>query len=119
MRGGVRIAEACRAVDRHAHAARRVLPIAIAEIPEPPGIAGAVEQLRVFQRDLTGLARCDWEDTRPNQSLALQLDQRGIAFLPHDRFVDRARLRGIHRLTAQLLITLPERVAREDRLTGK
>ena len=48
-----------------------------------------------------------------------QLDQRGIPFAPHDLFVDRARLRGVHGLTLELLVSLPQRELAEYRLAGE
>ena len=119
MCGRIRIAEPCRAIDFQTKTARGSLAIAVAQVAEPPRIAGPVEQLCVFQSDLAGLTRCDGKHPRANQSLAGELDQRGIAFLAHDRFVDSARLRRVHRLAAQLLIALPERVAGEHGLARK
>src|SRR5690349_1880859 len=119
MRRRIRIAETRGAVDLQPEAARRALAIAVAEVAEAPGIAGAVEELGVFQRDLARLARRDGEDPGTNQSLASQLDERGIAFLAYNRLVDGSRLRRIHRFAAQLLITLPQGVAREHRLARK
>src|SRR5256714_12037344 len=116
MRRRVGISEARRAVDLHAETARCALPAAIADVPQPPRVAGAVHQLRVFERDLARLPRVDREDSRPDQSLPSELDQRRVPFLSDDRFVNRAGLCGIHRLAAQLLIALPEGIAREDRL---
>src|ERR1051325_2505246 len=114
MRGRVRVAETCRAVDFHGKAPRRRLAIALAEVAEAPGIPGAVEELRVLECDLASLPRGNREDTRANQAFTGELDQRGVTLLPHDRFVDRACLRGVHRFAAQLLIALPQRIARED-----
>jgi len=116
MRRRIRIAEARRAVDFQPEGARGVLTVAVAEVAEAPGIAGAIEELGVFQRDLARLAGRDGEDPRANQSLACELDQRGIAFLTDDRLVDGSRLRGIHCFAAQLLIALPQGVAREHSL---
>src|SRR5580765_2404013 len=108
VRGRVRIAEACRAVDFQPEAARGGLPIAIAEITEPPGVAGAVENLCVFQRDLARLAGSDRKHPCADQPLAGELDQRRIAFLANDRLIDGPGLRRIHRFAAQLLVALPE-----------
>src|SRR2546422_4052920 len=119
MRGRVGIAEARRTVDFQPEAARGGLTIAIAQIAEPPRVAGAVEELCVFQRDLTALARSDREHPRADQPLPGELDQRGIALLTDDGFIDGARLRRIHRFAAQLLIPLPEGVARENGLAGQ
>src|SRR6185503_11193707 len=113
----VRVAEAGSAVQIHAEAARRILTAAVAQVAEAPGVPGAIHDLRVFERDLAGFAGVDREDARPNQALAGELDQRRVALLPHDRFVDRACLAGVHRLAAQLLVPLPQRVAGEDGLT--
>ena len=44
-----------------------------------------------------------------------ELDQCRVTLLPDNRFVDGAGLRGVHRFAAQLLIALPERIARKHR----
>ena len=119
MRRGIRIAELGGAVDLQAEAAGRSLPIAIAEVAEAPRIARPIEQLRVFERDLSRLAGIDREDARANESLSRQLDQRRVTFLAYDCFVDGTRLRSVHGLAAQLLVTLPEGIAREDRFAGQ
>src|SRR6185312_7892949 len=115
MRRRVRITEAGGTIDLHVETARRVLTTLVADVAEAPGVAGAVEQLRVLEGDLASLPGTNGEHTRANQSLARQLDQRRIALLTHDRLVDRPRLRGIHRLAAQLLVALPQRITREHR----
>ena len=108
MRGRIRIAEARSTIDFETKTARGGLPITVPQVVEPPGIAGAVEQLRVLQGDLASLAGSDGEHARTDQPLAGELDQRGIAFLAYDGFINRARLRRIHRFAAQLLVALPE-----------
>src|SRR5882672_191958 len=116
VRRRVRLAESRRAVDLHPEAARCSLAIAIAEVAKPPGIAGAVEQLRVFEGDLARLTGRDREDASADQALPGELDQRRVALLAYDGLINGARLRGIHRLPAQLLIALPQRIAREHGL---
>src|SRR5262249_16068429 len=108
MRRGIGVAYAWGAADLDSETARRALPILVAEVAESPGIARAVQQLRVLECDLASLTGRDRKDTRADQSLSRQLDQRGVAFLAHDRFVDGARLGGVHRLAAQLLVALPQ-----------
>ena len=119
MRRGIRIAELGGAVDLQPEAAGRSLPVAIAEVAEAPRIARPVEQLRVLECDLARLAGIDRKDAGANEPLSRQLDQRRVTFLAYDCFVDGTRLRGIHRLAAQLLVTLPEGIAREDRFAGQ
>src|SRR5207249_12336941 len=97
-------------------AARGALAIAVAEVAETPCVTGAVEQLRVFEGDLARLPRRDRENAGADEALPGELDQRRIAFLAHDGFVNRARLCGVHRLPTQLLVALPQRVAREHGL---
>ncbi len=104
----VGIAELRRAVDLQPEAAWRTLAVAIAEIAEVPRIARPVEQLRVFECDLACLTGADWKDPRADESLSCQLDQRRVPLLANDCFVDGTRLRGVHRLAAQLLVALPE-----------
>src|SRR5512145_2051704 len=119
MRGRERIAETRGAIDLQAEAARRGLPVAIAEVAEAPGIAGAVEQLGVSECDLAGLTGIDREDTRADQPMTGELDQRGVTLPSHDGFVNRAGLCGVHCFAPQFLVALPERIAREDGLSGK
>ncbi len=111
----VGIAEAGRAIDLKPEAAGGRLAIAVAEITEPPGIAGPVQELCVFECDLAGFARVDGEHPRADEPLPGELDQRGVTLLPDNRFVDGAGLCGVHRFAAQLLIALPERIARKHR----
>src|SRR4051794_18984466 len=75
MRWGIGITEARGAVDFQAEAARGVLTIAIAQIPEAPRITGTVQQLRVLQRDFASFPRRDRENAGANQSLSRQLDE--------------------------------------------
>ena len=119
MRRRVGVAEPCGAVDLETEAARRALAIFVAEITKAPRIAGAIEQLRVLECDFARLTGRDGKHARADQSLAGELDQGRIALLPDDCFIDGAGLRGVHRLAAQLLIPLPERIAREDGLAGQ
>ena len=104
----VGIAELRRAVDLQPEATWRTLAVAIAEVTEAPGIARALEQLCVFECDLACLTRADWKDPRTNESLSCQLDQGRVPLLTNYALVDGTRLRGVHRLAAQLLVALPE-----------
>src|SRR2546429_5863219 len=56
----------------------------------------SVEQLRVAQRDLAGLARSDRKHARAEEPVAGELDQCRVALAADDVYVDRPRLRGIH-----------------------
>src|SRR2546427_50318 len=56
MRGRIRIAEARSTIDFETETARGGLTITVPQVAEPPGIARAVEQLRVLQGDLASLA---------------------------------------------------------------
>src|SRR2546427_3315320 len=76
-------------------------------VAEAPGVAYAVEQLRVAQRDLAGLAWSDRKHARAEEPVAGELDQCRVALAADDVFVDRPRLRGIHGLAFQLAGTLP------------
>ena len=121
MCGRVGIAEAVAAVGTEAETPRRPRGAwaRARDIAKPPGITLAVEDLRVAQRDLAGLAGIDWKDARADQAVSRQLDQRGVALAPHDLLVDRSRLGRVHRLAAQLGVALPEREAREGGLSRK
>src|SRR5207248_11089832 len=89
----IRVAEARGAVALHpeARGRRRAGPRA-GTVPEAPCISHAIEQLRVTERDLAGLAWRNREYARPQQAVTGQLDQGRVAFAAHDVLVNRARL---------------------------
>ena len=88
-------------------------------IAELQRITDSIEDLRVAQRDLTRLAWSDGKDAGPQQAVARQLDESRVALAPHDLLVDRSRLRGVHRLSLELAVSLPQREVAEYRLAGE
>src|SRR5207248_9213658 len=113
----IRVAEARGAVHLHPEARRRrrAGPRA-GTVSEAPCISHAIEQLRVTERDLAGLAWRNREYARPQQAVTGQLDQGRVAFAAHDVLVNRARLARIHRLALQLAVALPQREIAEHGL---
>ena len=102
------------ALDRHPAAAAPACGIA-----ELQRVTCALQHLRIAQRDLAGLPGVDGEDASAQQSVSGQLDEGRVALAADDLLVDGARLRRVHRLAAELLVSLEQREVAEHRLAGE
>src|SRR5690606_1333697 len=69
-----------------------------AGVPELEGFTGRTAQLRVAELHSPLLPRLDREDTRAQQAVPRQLDQRRVRPAAHDLLVDGARAVAVHHL---------------------
>src|SRR5713226_903961 len=119
MRRRIGLAEPRRTVHLQPEAAGGGAPRWAPYVAETPRIARAIEDLRVAQRDLARLPGIDGEDACAQQPVTRKLDERRIALLAHDRLVDPAGLRGVHRLALEFAVSLPEREVTKHGLARK
>src|SRR5690606_39214921 len=96
-------------------APRSPIPTA-GEVPELERVPGALEDLRVAERDLAPLAGREGEDAGAEEAMPRQLDEGGVPLAANDLFIDLPGALGIHGLAAQLLIPLEEREVGEHGL---
>ena len=117
VRRRVRVAEARRAIQLEPEAAGgRASPGGVAEAP---GVSHPLEDLRVAQGDLAGLARVDRKDAGAEQAVPGKLDQRRVPLAAHDLLINRACLGGVHWLALELTVALPQREVAENGFAGE
>ena len=80
-------------------------------------VAFLVQNLRETKHDLSRFTGLNREHLRAQQLMTGKCHKRGIAAPTHDLFVNAARLRRVHELTAHLLLAHPERQRLEHGFT--